>query len=748
MDQLTNNNFVNNVRYVILGPVSAGKSTFFNALFTQTCSDMKRKKTTMLPQHYHIVHDKKADTTEQIYEKNKQSNDEILLKRENKTFDYKTDFKEIYHKVNPLADFVSLPDKNATYSILDMPGLNCGGDDMYYDYIATISHNIDIYFVLFDINSGLNTSDEIKIIDLVVNEVKKNKHGYIYFLINKCDDLEFEEDGTIIFSDDELLELYNRSIEIINLKCEHIVNQFSVMPICSSKLYIYRGVKNDIDLIDEKQLDTIIKSVCGSRELKKINSIEKKRDFISGLLKDTDKKKKDNDLYESWMTETGYHLLKHQLATYINCNYNNIIFHHIEMEIDKVMKEFSKMCSDNETIYNKMINEMFIFDKLITNVVKVTKLKTLPKFIVLKIKEYDTLINGICHLVTNSISTCNKENITIIDSVISMIEKYCKQINKYINDCASNYKFVNDQKQKMMIDFFVKHFDDDIYENIKSYVTEEQLYKSIETTINSENNDVIPLKILHDIYYIMIKNQSTQTSNHISTLFKVSFYMLEKTYEEYYYKFIQTNDSLLYTKMYLMRGLNTLSNSHKFDIFQTLCVIFNVDAKMTDDGLLNICNLYRVLFVDSIPSNRSIFLEWRRMQNSGNHILRYIYYKIQNDILKLDKFQYTSCANFSIFNRELRFFDKINSYLKHIFNQNITEKIKFVPSCDEISEKEVIVDDSSEQTNELNDNEIVDNDDTSSTGSKDVYKKAMKNSSKTAEKLLKLGENSSKKLKH
>jgi uncharacterized protein YsxB (DUF464 family) len=323
-----------------------------------------------------------------------------------------------------------------------------------------------------------------------------------------------------------------------------------------------------------------------------------------------------------------------------------------------------------------------------------------------------------------------------------MVEKYCKQVNKYIKDCVDNYKFVNDRKQKIMIDFFVKQFDNDIYENIKIYVTEEQLYKSIETTINFESTTIQPLKTICNIYHSLTKNQCKQTNSHISTLLKVSLRMLEKTEEEYH-KFIQTND-IVYTKMYLMCGLNILNNSEKLGIFEILCVIFNADAKMNDDMLLNICNLYRLLFVDSAQDDRSVFLEWRRMQNSQNHILRYVYYKIHNDILKLEKFRYTSCVKFSDFDKKIRFFDKVNYHLKYIFNENIIEnKIQVVLNCDEISEEQVIIDNICEQNNGVDDD-----DDTSSIGSKDIYKKAMKNTAKTAKKLLKLGTNSSKKLKH
>lgn len=73
-------------------------------------------------------------------------------------------------------------------------------------------------------------------------KLKKNKNGYIHILINKCDDITLDK--------------------------------VSYSPLSSSKLYIYRGIKNNILIIDETQLDNIIKT-----ELKKLTSsgIEIKR---------------------------------------------------------------------------------------------------------------------------------------------------------------------------------------------------------------------------------------------------------------------------------------------------------------------------------------------------------------------------------------------------------------------------------------------------------------------------------------
>lgn len=731
---------INNVNYAILGPVSAGKSTFFNALFTQTCSDMKRKKTTMLPQYYQTTSHAtvEIDSVEQIYERNKTSNDEILLKRENNTFDYKNDFSEIYHIVRPLIDFIDLPDKYATYSILDMPGLNCGGDNMYYEYITSISHKIDIYFVLFDINSGLNTSDEIKIIDLVVNEVKKNNHGYVYFLLNKCDDLEFDENNNVVFADDELVELYNRSVEIINNKCAHITNQFCVTPICSSKLYIYRGVKNDIGLIDEKQLDTIIKTVCGTRELKKINSVEKKREFISGLLKDTNKKKSNADLYESWMEETGYHLLKQCLSTYINSHYGHIIYHHIENEISRAIDTFFKKCpNENTLLYAEMVNLMLMFDSLISNVIKVTKCKTIPDSLKLKLEKFDNLTNTFCKHVTNSIMTYNKQNINIIDDIISVINNYCKYLNKYICNCIDNYSFIQKQKYKIMEEHFLKQFDEDIYNELKNSLTSEQLYTSIESTLLNNNCDT-QLKTFTDVADIVTKNKNI---DHVVALLKIFNVVLNFTEDKYNDYVLKNHEE--YFKMYFMNGIVLLSIDEKINIFKKMCQLFD-EHEESNITVNNICKLYRWLFIDSIQRNALVFLDWKSTNiYQLSKTSRYIYYNIHNDVLKTCNKTITDCVNFNDFFNMIDIFDKIESTIISKLN---FESEKYIEQHSKQLKKEKVCKKIARYTFNDSDNELEsqlnvesNENDELSDDSKDVYKKAMKNASNTATKLLTLG---------
>jgi hypothetical protein len=59
-------------------------------------------------------------------------------------------------------------------------------------------------------------------------------------------------------------------------------------------------MKNNISMIDENQLDNIIRNECEKQELKKLKDCTTKRKFISGHLK-----KNQNSIYKDWMNDTG-----------------------------------------------------------------------------------------------------------------------------------------------------------------------------------------------------------------------------------------------------------------------------------------------------------------------------------------------------------------------------------------------------------------------------------------------------------
>jgi GTPase SAR1 family protein len=474
--------FNNNIHIAILGPVSAGKSTFLNSLFSNTFSDMKRKKTTMLPQIYMTTNNTdEIDPTDKIYQMNHESNERILKLREENKYT-QADFKELIYNVSPIPDFINLPDKSATYSILDMPGLNCGGgDNMYFNYLQQNSKDIDIYILVFDINSGLNTTDELNILTMIAKEIEKNKHGFVHILINKCDDVVYEKDK-FTFTDEELQELYDRCIETSNKYIKDIRGKITISPLCSSDLYVFRGIKNNIESIDEKHLDKIIMNECGKKELIKLKTVELKRKFIQGLIKE-----KQSTMYSDWMKDTGYNLFQNNLNDMLNTqNYIKIIEHHI---MCKLMDILAKPITDFDIVSAEMVNINASIQQL-TSVLdnkykyKVSEnIKTIIQSITLKIDDY----------LSQGIDSYSASTVEIADTFIDKIGKFFGKIkNLFNNNPFENTQEKLHQKRVSLLNLeLAKKYNPNIFKELinRKLINMDKYKESIENTMRVSKDD-------------------------------------------------------------------------------------------------------------------------------------------------------------------------------------------------------------------------------------------------------------------
>ena len=451
-----------NIHIAILGPVSAGKSTFLNALLSNTYSDMMRKKTTMLPQIYQTtLNEKEIDSAETIKEKNRKSNEDILKLRESNQYN-QSHFKELIYKVKSIDNFIELPDKKCTYSLCDMPGLNCsgGGDVMYYNYLEQNSHKIDIYILVFDINSALNTTDEVKILQEVNKYIQKNKHGYVHILVNKCDYVEFDDKNEFKFTDDELNDLYKRVQEIVDKNITNLPNnqKVSISPICSSDLYIYRAASNNIESLDENQLDDIIKKECGKREFTKLQKtgIDNKRKYIRGSLKD----KKIN--FNECMRDSGYNLFIKSIQKILN-NYQQIILYHIEQDVDKILVNIKSsqinfdLVSDNLGKINSRLKNLI---QISDNKCKVEEI-TSPQFKAILV-EITQLMNN--YLITG-INTFSANTIENADSFIDKITKFFGKVSNifYTNPLATSQDKLKFKRIELLNNKLSESFNEQIF---------------------------------------------------------------------------------------------------------------------------------------------------------------------------------------------------------------------------------------------------------------------------------------------
>lgn len=326
------------INIVLLGPVSAGKSTLTNMLFVEQLSDIKIKRTTALPQIYHEVYDnKKINNLKQIKENNRQINQEFMKKTEGEYKLQYSDVKEFEYIIPPIFDLVKLQ-KDVFLSVYDTPGLNDSRTkNVYYEYIQKNFHKFDIVMFVLDINSAMNTSDESDILNLILTQIKNNKNNYdidtnLIVLMNKCDEMELnKKENKYMPHDEELLEMYYQADTIIKTHIQEIYPEakYYILPISCEDTYIYRMYKKN----PKSQLDTKHLNKFGANEYGKtrwnILSEKKKKTQIVKLFKKFD--------YNERIKMSGFQSLKDTMSQILN-EQNQYIYliNHIKYDLSQI----------------------------------------------------------------------------------------------------------------------------------------------------------------------------------------------------------------------------------------------------------------------------------------------------------------------------------------------------------------------------------------------------------------------------
>lgn len=709
-----------NIHIAILGPVSAGKSTFLNALFSNTFSDMKRKKTTMLPQIYKTTMNKDIiDSQDEIYEKNRLSNETILKLREENKYN-QSDFKELEYNVECIDDFIKLPDSNATYSILDMPGLNCGGgDNMYFNYISQVSKYIDIYILVFDINSGLNTTDEVNILNVIATEIKKNKYGYVHIIINKCDDVIYNN-NSFKFNDDELQELYDRCVETTNKYFKDIkdICNVSISPLCASDLYVFRSIKNNIDSIDEKHLDKIIMNESGKKELNKLSSLSNKQKYIQGLIK-----QKKSTLFDDWMKDTGYNMFQTSLSN-INSNYCKMIEHHIIIELNNIL---SINITDLDIITNKLV---IINDSLL-------KLSNIDKTYI-KSDIIEDLINKntvkINQYINSGIDSYSASTLEKADSFIIKIGKFADKIKNWFkgsNPFDETKTKLIDKRYLLLNNQLLTKYDEKIFAELykKSKLDITKFKSSIDATlvVNSEEQYMpqIIIRLLNSIYkitnndeYISIVLDMYFSDNIINKRTQVMpfvwaeiypLYNLGKEFSEYYkyieQLFIEISKVSKNKTKYIIKLLETYTKD----------ILLNGLSHYVDSNTYKYWYDTHLYLFNQIPE------------------INYIYYHFGN---KLNNTNYGE-ETMERFNNVFKRMDNVFNILINIYSNNdapLLDEESYLSVDEELQESEEKPKHKLEEINSDTTEDYSDNDDDTK-----VYEKASRNASIRLNKTIKLG---------
>jgi small GTP-binding protein len=272
-----------NINIAIIGPISAGKSTLLNCLFVNQYSDMKIKRTTMTPQIYHELHTKSFHdiNLKKIKKNNSKINNRLIAKSEKNEEIQMDDIKEVNYYVPPLYDFIKNKN-NVNLIIHDIPGLNDGRTkDLYFNYVKKNFNKYDIIIFVIDINSSMNTSDEKDILEMILNNCKKNKGNGItsklIIIINKCDNMFLENDKLIM--DNEYNEMFEQAEKMISQKVGEIIPslEYNIIPLSSEDSYLYRMFNRNPEAdLDVKYINKFGDNEFGKKVWNRYNISEKR----------------------------------------------------------------------------------------------------------------------------------------------------------------------------------------------------------------------------------------------------------------------------------------------------------------------------------------------------------------------------------------------------------------------------------------------------------------------------------------
>lgn len=406
------------INIAILGCVSSGKSTLMNSLFAETYSDMKIRKTTMCPQVYTTNYDLIVPkiSAKNIRNNNTRINNSILKTKN------KDEVNEVEYEVPPMKDIIKL-DKKVNFKIYDVPGLNDSETkDVLYDYVKNNFYKFDIVLFLVDINSGLNTTDELDILKLINSECLKIKNKYNKEIIpiiicNKCDMMKLGANNELLLDED-----YEEMFEQVKNIVANNVTFMSRVPIIkysAAYTYMYRLIEIQSNIIpenlDKSYLDKIGMDVCGRLGWTKITkgkTFEETWQVLKPYLTDIDYPLK----------LSGFEVLSTLLTYYINNN-TKLLYHKINYIVDNSVFDFK---------YNYIRKIDSLLDSTYGDKIVCDELEKFINFSFSDLINLDKITDDTFQKVKNSITKLKEYRKLNIKDGIQKIDEYILKFDKKI----------------------------------------------------------------------------------------------------------------------------------------------------------------------------------------------------------------------------------------------------------------------------------------------------------------------------
>lgn len=341
-----NNFFVNNnngidanssgINICVVGCVSAGKSTILNAFFGCDYAQCKIKRTTMMPNKFVETNSVgKIDSVEKINKTISDVNAQIYAQTDRGAKPLRL---EDYG--NELTFYVEGMEMNVgndiKITIYDIPGLNdARTKEIYYNYLEKNFFKFNIILFVVDIQSGLNTSDEMDILKFLSKNIAKhktesNKNISLLGVVNKADDMQ--QNGTKLEVLGELGEMFEQTSNTIKQEFEKKriqQNLLGCIPVCGLDSHLYRMIKKyqDINKLSDENILRIGVNEEGSK-FRKLSKLEQRRKVQEKI--------RDKIFVDDMIFLSGFGQIEQSLNKYIGTNGSTMVTENLLYEYNKI----------------------------------------------------------------------------------------------------------------------------------------------------------------------------------------------------------------------------------------------------------------------------------------------------------------------------------------------------------------------------------------------------------------------------
>ena len=353
------------IRVAILGHVSVGKTTVLNALLGEKFSEISKKRTTAGINHFKIVStakDSVEEATAEIQEKTtrnlKRKVHEIDLTQEDQPTMSAADILakisaenvELRSKNNTIQECtlaVEVPEQlfpmheNTRLIITDVPGVNeAGSSEMYLNYVKQVWDELDCVVVVMDADQGVNTEEQVKLLDFVQGNLKTSKMIPSFILCNKVDDPH----------DEELMSLVEEVRGKVNDIFEEVRNfqpalmHPTVMHVSAENAFAYRSAsrltRKNMHELNRECLDKIGYEEVGKVKWRRMTK-KKKYDLVHEVVS-------DKTQYDERLALTNFDKFLEALSSTLGGSENQVSL--IESQLKIQLKKLNA-CLENDTLF-------------------------------------------------------------------------------------------------------------------------------------------------------------------------------------------------------------------------------------------------------------------------------------------------------------------------------------------------------------------------------------------------------------